>query len=270
MRVRHLERAAEDGYASPLVPGLHASADAEALADELGFAAGRLAELAVAPPELYADAATATDRDEGAWLALQVVLVGPTDDDDPFVALRAAVVPWAGGAVPDADALVLGPRAPFADAAAAVRGLAALRAWLERSGGPMAALAGDPSWTPERRFARIFERLGTVSGIGRGRYDALEVVGRLGLVEVSADGLHAGDRDDATLAAKRVFGIGDPLLLDRRALELAEEAELPIAALDLALANVGRPAGTPRMTMGASGDAADEAARESAAAALGL
>jgi hypothetical protein len=177
-------------------------------------------------------------------------------------------VPWAGGGVPVVEAL--GARSPFADGAAAARGLAALRTWLERAGGPIAALAGDPSWTAERRFARIFERLGTVSGLGRGRYDALEVVGRLGLVEVGADGLHAGDRDDATLAAKRVFGIGDPLLLDRRAAELADAAELPIAALDLALANVGRPAGTPRMAMGASGDAADPEARERAAAALGV
>jgi hypothetical protein len=271
LRVRHLARAADDGFASPLVPGLRATADAEQLADELGFATGRLAELAAAPPGLYAEAASAPVPDEGIWLALQAVLLGPADEaDDPFAALRAAVVPWASGGVPAADAIVLGPRSPFADPAVAAGGLGALRAWLERQGGPSAALGGDPSWGAERRFGRIFERLGTVTGIGRARYDALVVVGRLGLVDVAADALHAGDNDDTTLAAKRVFGIGDRLLLDRRAGELAEEADLPVAALDLALANLGRPAGALRMRMGASGDVADPAARERAAAALGL
>ncbi|MFN8204284.1 MAG: hypothetical protein U0S48_17135 [Solirubrobacteraceae bacterium] len=271
IRVRHLERAAEDGYASPLVPGLKATADAEALADELGFATGRLAELAVAPPGLYADAGGASDRDEGIWLALQTVLIGPLDEaDDPFAALREAVVPWAGGAAPAAEAIRLGPRSPFADGAAAARGLAAVRAWLERQGGPSTALDGDATWTAQRRFDRLYERLGTVAGLGRARYDALAVLGQLGLAAVEAASLHAGDRDDATLAAKRVFGIGDRLLIDRRARDLAEGAGLPIAALDLALANHGRPPGSPRMTIGATAAAADADARELAAAALGV
>ena len=109
-----------------------------------------------------------------------------------------------------------------------------------------------------------------MSGIGRSRYDGLAVLGRLGLAEVEADALHAGDRDDASLAAKRVFGIGDPLLLDRRAADLADAAGVPVAALDLALANLGRPAGRSRIAMGASPGAADEEARERAAEALGV
>jgi len=44
--VRQMARATDDGYRSPLVPGLKASTDAERLADELAFAATRLAELA--------------------------------------------------------------------------------------------------------------------------------------------------------------------------------------------------------------------------------
>lgn len=273
MRVRRLTRAAEDGYSSPLVPGLRATADAELLADELGFATGRLAELAAAPPGLYADAGSAADRDEGLWLAAQIALLGAQEGDadaDAFARLREVVVPWAGGQLPALEGFALGPRSPYPDTAAAVRGLAALRAWIERHGGPAVALSGDAVWSPQRRFERLFERLGTVAGMGRGRYDLLVVAGRLGLVEADAPALLAGDRDDATLAAKRVFGIGDRLLLDRRAAELAEQAELPVAALDLALVNLDRPAGAPRIRLGASEAAADLDAWARAAAALGV
>jgi hypothetical protein len=269
--VRHMARATDDGYASPLVPGLRASADAERLADELGFATGRLEQLATAPPGLYAEAGSAPDPDEGVWLAAQIVLLGPSDgDDDPFAALRDVVVPWADGALPEAERIVLGPRSPYRDGAAARRGLAALRTWAERLGGPAAALAGDAAWTPERRFERLYERLGTVAGMGRARYDLLVVAGRLGLADVHAASLQAGDGDDATSAAKRVFGIGDRFVLERRAGELVDAADLPIAAMDLALANVGRPPVGPRIAMGASTDAADPAARDRAASALGV
>src|SRR5689334_590504 len=53
LRVRREGRAVEDGYASPLVPGLRASADAHRLAEELAFSSARLAALAVAPPGAY-------------------------------------------------------------------------------------------------------------------------------------------------------------------------------------------------------------------------
>ena len=55
--------------------------------------------------------------------------------------------------------------------------------------------------------------------------------------------------DPAALAAKRVFGIGERFLLERRAADLAEEAGVPLAALDLALFNFGQ-AETARATMG--------------------
>ncbi len=270
MRVRRLTRAADDGYGSPLVPGLRATADAEQLAEEIGFATGRLAELAAAPPGLYADAASAPDPDDGIWLAAQIVLLGPAEEaDDPFGALRPIVVPWSAG-VPELDDFAFGPRSPFRDAATAQRSLASLRAWAQRLGGPAVALAGDAAWTPERRFERVYERLGTVAGIGRGRYDLLTVAGRLGLAAVDAPSLQAVGNDATTVAAKRVFGIGDSLLIDRRAIELATEAEVPVAALDLALANLDRPAGQARMTVGASPEATDADAWARAAAALGL
>jgi hypothetical protein len=172
--------------------------------------------------------------------------------------------------VPDAEAIALGPRSPYRDGAAAARGLGALRAWAERQGGPAAALAGDASWAPERRFERVFERLGTVAGMGRGRYDLLVVAGALGLADVRAAALQPGEGDDATVAAKRVFGIGDRFIIERRAADLMAAAELPMAALDLALANVGRPPSAPRIAMGATADAADPEARERAAGALGV
>ncbi len=131
-----------------------------------------------------------------------------------------------------------------------------------------AAFTGDSGWTGERRFERIFERL-ALPGFGRaGRYELLLVLGRLGLYELRPDALHlagAGTTDETTLAAKRVFGIGDPLLLERRARALAEAMDVPLEALDLALANWS--AGE-RATLGLP-DAADEGALLRATETLG-
>ena len=91
-----------------------------------------------------------------------------------------------------------------------------------------------------------------------GRYDLLLTLGRLGLYELEPHSLHLGGgrmeatSDHTTLAAKRLFGIGDPLILERRALVLSEAASVPVEALDLALANwrtgeratLGVPSGT--------------------------
>ena len=121
------------------------------------------------------------------------------------------------------------------------------------AGGQAAAFAGEESWDGRRRFARLYERL-ALPGLSRaGRYDALVTLGRLGLYELRAESLHlaaprgtAGE-DQVALSAKRVFGIGDPILLDRRAIALAEAAGVAIEALDLALFNWGSP---QRATMG--------------------
>ena len=55
---------------------------------------------------------------------------------------------------------------------------------------------------------------------------------------------------------KRVFGIGDPLNLDRRAAALAEAVSIPPEALDLALANWGageRASSSPTIYQARSG-----------------
>src|SRR3954468_19073348 len=39
------------------------------------------------------------------------------------------------------------------------RTIQAYEAWAERAGSQQAAITGEPSWTPERRFGRVFERL---------------------------------------------------------------------------------------------------------------
>ena len=269
VKVRRVARAGDDGYRNELVPGLRASQDAHRLADEIGFSAGRLAELAAAPPGLYAEAAAEPDREEGLWLAVLIALLGPLDGDDPFAAIRAARVPWSSGELPALDGVALGPRAGVRNAAEAQRALTAYRAWAARAGGQEVALRGDAGWTPERRFERAYERLGSVRGFARpARYDLLVTLDRLGLAEVTATALHADDSDDASLSARRVFGIADRFLLERRAGDLAEACDVPLEALDLALANFERDG--ERVTQGASAEAGDADAAERAAAALGV
>jgi len=258
-------QAADDGYRCELVTGMKASADAERLADELAFATVRLAELAADPPAIYAEIAAEPDEEETLWLAFLTAYLGPTQDEDPFAGIRAAHVPWASGELPGLG-VARGPRASH-DPANAERTILAYRAWAERQGGQGAAFAGESSWTPERRFDRLFERL-ALPGLTRGaRYDLLVGLGRLDVVQTRASSLQFTD-DDTTTAAKRVFGIGDKILLERRARDLADAVELPIEALDLALFNWGATGGR-RATMG-SAAVADEGERDAIAGVLGV
>jgi hypothetical protein len=269
LKVRRVARAADDGYRGELVPGLRSSEDARRLAVEIGFAAGRLAELEAEPPGLYQEAALEPDREEALWLATLIALLGPLEADDPFASIRAARVPWATGEVPPLEGVELGPRAGVRGAADAQRALAAYRAWAQRGGGQAAALRGDAAWTPERRFERAYERLGSLRGFARpARYDLLVTLGRLRLADVRPASLHLDDSDGASLAARRVFGIADRFLLERRSTDLAEAAGVPLEALDLALANFGSDAG--RIRQGAGAEAADPDAASRAAAALGV
>ena len=143
----------------------------------------------------------------------------PTEGDDPFAAIRAAHVPWASGELPDLD-VALGIRTSH-EQSAGTRTVLAYRAWATRAGSQQAAFAGEGSWTPERRFDRLFERL-ALPGLGRpGRYELLVSLGRLGVVDVRPSTLQLTD-DATTVAAKRVFGIGDKMLLERRARDLAD------------------------------------------------
>ncbi|HEX4804768.1 MAG TPA: hypothetical protein VFU94_02610 [Conexibacter sp.] len=276
VRIRQVAREQEDGFRSPLVPGVKASAAAERIAEEIAFAAARLTLLRQAPPGLYAEVATAADREEALWLAFLIACLGPLDDgDDPFAGVREARTPWAGGELPVLDGVPLGPRTAH-DPARGTATFAAYRAWAERAGSQDAAFAGEAAWSAERRFARDYERL-ALPGLHRdARFDLLVTLDELGLHELHAGALQLGGADDVTVAAKRVFGIADTLLLERRASELAAEAGVPLAALDLALWNWNRPARPgsggerDRATLGAAGVEPDADVYARVAAALGL
>ena len=241
--VRRQARAVEDGYEEDLVPGLRASADAAALAAELAWAWGRLEELGSSPSGAYAEAASLEDREEALWLAFQLAVLDPADGD-----LGSARVTWASGDVPDVAGVERGPRG----SADPVKTFAAYRTWAVRVGSQAAGLAGDPAWTPQRRFDRAYERLSLGALQREPRYEFLVVAGRLGLVDAEPGGLWLSDSHSPVVgAAKRVFGIGDPLLLARRAADLAAAAEMPIAAFDLGLQNWAR-AGQGRLAGGSA------------------
>jgi hypothetical protein len=310
VRIRREGRAEDDGFRSALVPGLRASADALRLVEEISFSSGRLLALAAAPPGLYGQARelAAQDREQATWMCLLIAYLCPLEGEDPFAGIRLALnatgtpAALASAAERDADIdahtdaglereladladIPLGPRSSHEQARGAET-LIAYWQWVQRAArddratqtvpaaGPQEiAFTGDPAWTPQRRFERIFERL-ALPGLARmGRYDLLVTLGALGLYELGPDSLHlAGARglsadDLTTLAAKRLFGIGDPLLLERRAAALAQAMSVPVAALDLALANWQAP---QRASMGCPPDTSDGDAFERAGEALGL
>jgi hypothetical protein len=105
------------------------------------------------------------------------------------------------------------------------------------------------------------------------RYELLCLLGGLGLFALQADSLYlssargAATEDATTLAAKRVFAIGDPLLLERRGRALADSIPVPIAALELALSNWQAD---ERATLGFAPEVADVATLEAARDALAL
>jgi hypothetical protein len=268
LTVRRLARETEDGFRSGLVPGLRSGSDADRLATELAFATARLERLATDPPGLYAEVADpAHDLEERTWLAFEIAYLGPLDGEAPFDGIARARTTWASGQLPVLDGVPTGPRTAH-EPARGTRTLEAYRAWAQRAGSQAAAIGGESVWTPERRFARAFERL-ALPGLGRGaRFDLLATLGRLGVYELRAGALGFGGTDIVTLAAKRILGIGDSLLLERRAADLAEACGVPLEALDVGFDNWER--GT-RASLGmAPGDEPDPAALESARAALGL
>jgi hypothetical protein len=250
--------AADDGYDNQLVPGLRASADAARLAVELAFATARLRELQGDPPGLLAEVATLDDRDAAADLCFLVAYLSPLEGvEDPFVAIAAA----RDGA--PLDDLPRGPRG--------LTSTATPEAWRRFGGGaPVAALRGDPSWAPPRRFERAFERL-ALPGLARpARYELLVLLGRLGVVEARPWSLElssAAPEDPVIVAAKRVFGIGDVLELTRRVRALAGAASVPVAAFDLGLRNFATP--VQRVTAGAR-TTGDPEIEERIAAVLGV
>jgi hypothetical protein len=204
--------------------------------------------------------------------------LSPTQGEEPFAGIREALLraSWASGIVPDLEGITLGPRTSH-DPVRGSETLIAYRRFAEHAGSQQRAFAGEPEWSPQRRFARLFERL-ALSGFGRmGRYDLLVTLGRLGLYDLRADSLQLITRsaqatsDLTPQAAKRVFAIGDPLIIERRAQALAEAVSTPIEALDLALYNwsLSSPE-QERSTLGFAADMDDVHAVERAEAALGV
>ncbi|MGN6168096.1 MAG: hypothetical protein ACTHQQ_07965 [Solirubrobacteraceae bacterium] len=236
VQVRRLERGADDGYRSPLAPGLRSSGEAARLAEELAFAAGRLQALRQRPPGLYAEVAAAGDVEERAWLAFLIAYLCPLDETDPFAAVREVRTRWDAADLPDLSAVRTGPRTAH-DPRHPLRTIEAYRGWAQRTGSQAAAFTGDPSWTAERRFTRIFERL-ALPGLHRdARFDLLVTLGRLGVFELRPGQLMVVGTGEVTVGAKRVFGIGDSLILEGRASAFARACDLPLAALDLGLYN---------------------------------
>jgi hypothetical protein len=290
LRVRREGRAEDDGYRSALVPGLRASADAERLTRELAFSSGRLLALAADPPDLYVEirALAAADLERATWTCFLTAYLCPLEGADPFAGIRTALARYPE--LPDLDGVELGPRTSH-DPARGLDTLIAYRQWVARAGGAVAAqpghtgqpagcpgsqavaFTGDPSWSPERRFERVFERLALPGFTRAGRYELLVLLGRLELYPLTADSLHLASaggpsaEDPATLAAKRIFGIGDAILLERRAAALAQAASVPVEALELAFANWIAP---QPATLGFPPETHDAGALERVGAALGL
>jgi hypothetical protein len=278
LRVRREARAQDDGYRNALLPGLHASSDAARLADELAFAGGRLAGLRTAPPDLYGEiraVARAGELERACWMCFLTAYLSPLQGDDPFAGVRMALE---RGEQPSLEGIPLGPRTSHApergeETLRAYRHWGAQRVAGAQDGTPADAFLGEPSWTPQRRFERIFERLALPGFARMGRYDLLVTIGQLGLYELEADSLHlsagrGGEPEDlTTVAAKRIFGIGEPIYLERRTRALADALTLELAALDLAFANWSAPA---RATLGFDSGVLDVEVREHARDTLGL
>jgi hypothetical protein len=278
LRISRQQRAVEDGYGSPLLPGVRASADAERLAFEIAFASGRLLVLSAdAPdarlPELYGEVRelAGSDVEQATWICFLTAYLCPLEDEQPFVGIRQALLSNRDE-LGDLSDLPLGPRSSY-DPARGTATLDAYRAWYRQAGSQQFAFTGDQSWSAQRRFERLFERLALPGFSRAARYELLVLLGSLGVYELQAGslqlvGARVGAVEDPTVtAAKRIFAIGDPLLLERRAATLAEALAVPVAALDLALANWSAE---QRATVGFDEDVADAETLELAREELGL
>jgi hypothetical protein len=237
--VRRLARGTEDGYRSALVPGLKSSEDAARLAEELAFATRRVEAMESEPVSLWAEIADPSrDPEERTWLAFLVAYLAPLEDEQPFAAIEAARVSWASGDPPALQEVATGPRGAH-EPSRGTTTVDAYRAWAVRAGSQAAAFTGEAGWTPERRFERVFERL-SLPGLHRdARFELLVLLGRLSVYELAARTLRLGGDDETTVAGKRALGIGDPMLLERRAADLADACGVPLEALDLGLRNWG-------------------------------
>jgi hypothetical protein len=232
LTTRKLARAEDDGYRNPLVPGLRATADAERLAGALMIAAERLQ-----PPGPYEAVGTEPDTEQAVWLAFLLALAGP-DAPELQAAVSAAAPRHGDGKLPDLPDTHR-------------RTVAAYRQWAERAGSQAAGFTGEADWSPQRRFARVFERLALPGFSRAARFELLATLGAAGHFDLRPDQLQLAAEDDATAqAAKRILLSGDMMLLERRARDLAAACDVPLAALDRGFALWGDP--------GADIDPADE------------
>jgi hypothetical protein len=271
--IRRQERPADDGYRSELLPGIHASVDAARLAGEIAFSAGRLLALDLRPPGLYSEVRSlaAGDLEQATWASFLIAYLCPLEGDEPFAGIRLALRTDRDEPA-DLSGVPLGPRTSY-DPARGADTLNAYRHWAAQSSSQQQAFSGDQSWSPQRRFERLFERLALAGLTRAARYELLVLLGALGLYDLRAGslcfaGARAGPSEDpATLAAKRVFAIGDALLLERRAAALAEAISVPVAALELALANWGTG---QRATLGFPPESTDDQVLRRGRDALGV
>ena len=219
---RELARAADDGYRNQLVPGLRATADAERLGGALMIGAERLE-----PPGTGRGDATEPDASRRAGSRSCWPRPGPRP---PTCRTR-----WPRRAARRAGA-------PRRAAGEPRPGVASYQQWAARSGSQAAGFTGEADWSPQRRFARVFERL-ALPGLGRApRFELLVALGAAGLYDVEPDQLQLGVEEDATTqAAKRILLSGDKMLLERRARDLATATDVPLAALDRGFALWGDP-----------------------------
>ena len=101
VRVHREQRFVDDGYRCELVPGLRSSHDARRLADEIGFASGRLLALTAAPPSLYAEARDRDDIEQATWMCFLAAYLSPLQGEQPFAGVRQALLAsWASGKAP--------------------------------------------------------------------------------------------------------------------------------------------------------------------------
>ena len=271
VRVRHAARAADDGVRSRLAPGLRGTEDIRHFSTELAFSAERLEELALAPPGLYEDIAVLDDVEEALWLAMLVVYLDPLEDDDAFANIRAAHTSWISGELPDLSTAELGPRHTH-DPARGDATLVAYRHWAERAGSQAAAFAGEASWSPTRRFERLSEKMAFPGFARAARVELLAVLAALGRIDAIAAELRLGSapNEPVVIAAKRCFGIGDAMVMEKRAADLCRACSVPLEALDLALWNWSRTGDEPRSTAGSHIEEPDAEAVERISEALGL
>jgi len=87
----------------------------------------------------------------------------------------------------------------------------------------------------------VFERLALPGFVRGARFDLLATLGAAGVYPLEADAVHFVEDDATTLAAKRLLVSGDPMLLERRARDLADACGLAVSALDRGLAAWGTP-----------------------------